>query len=86
MSSYKKKIWEESLLPFEMIEAAANGNMAACQEVLIAFENYIEKVCMMPMVGNEGQVYMELNLPMKQMIEQKLLNAIANKFEILPLE
>lgn len=86
MSSYKNKIWEESLLPLEMIEAATNGDMTACHEVLMVFENYIEKVCTMPVVGKDGQSYMELDMPMKQMIEQKLLYAIANKFEMLPLD
>ena len=34
MSSYRNKIWEESLLPFEVIEAVVNGDVEACQEVL----------------------------------------------------
>ena len=86
MSSYRNKIWEESLLPFEVIEAVVNGDAEACQEVLMSFENYIEKVCKVPVENINGLEFMELDLSMKQAVEQKLLFAITNKFEMLPLE
>lgn len=86
MSSYRNKIWEESLLPFEVIEAVVNGDVEACQEVLMSFENYIEKVCKVPVENINGLEFMELDLSMKQAVEQKLLFAITNKFEMLPLE
>ena len=86
MSSYRNKIWEESLLPFEVIEAVVNGDIEACQEVLMSFENYIEKVCKVPVENINGLEFMELDLSMKQAVEQKLLYAITNKFEMLPLE
>ena len=86
MSSYRNKIWEESLLPFEVIEAVVNGDAEACQEVLMSFENYIEKVCKVPVENINGLEFMELDLSMKQAVEQKLLFAIANKFAMLPLE
>ena len=86
MSSYRNKIWEESLLPFEVIEAVVNGDVEACQEVLMSFENYIEKVCKVPVENINGLEFMELDLSMKQSVEQKLLYAITNKFEMLPLE
>jgi hypothetical protein len=86
MSSYRNKIWGEFLLPFKVIEAVVNGDVEACQEVLMSFENYIEKVCKVPVESVNGMDLMELDLSMKQAVEQKLLFAIANKFEMLPLE
>ena len=86
MSSYRNKIWGEFLLPFEVIEAVVNGDVKACQEVLMSFENYIEKVCKVPVESVNGMDLMELDISMKQAVEQKLLFAIANKFEMLPLE
>ena len=86
MSSYRNKIWEESLLPFEVIEAVVNGDVEACQEVLTSFENYIDKICKAPVDSVNGTKFMELDLSMKQAVEQKLLYAITNKFEMLPLE
>ena len=86
MSSYRNKIWGEFLLPVEVIEAVVNGDIEACQEVLMSFENYIEKVCKVPVESVNGMDLMELDLSMKQAVEQKLLFAITNKFEMLPLE
>ena len=86
MSRYRNKIWGEFLLPFEVIEAVVNGDVEACQEVLMSFENYIEKVCKVPVENINGLEFMELDLFMKQAVEQKLLFAITNKFEMLPLE
>ena len=86
MSSYRNKIWGEFLLPFEVIEAVVNGDAEACQEVLMSFENYIEKVCKVPVESVNGMDLMEVDLSMKQSVEQKLLYAITNKFEMLPLE
>ena len=86
MSSYRNKIWEESLLPFEVIEAVVNGDAEACQEVLMSFQNYIDKVCKVSVESVNGMNFMELDLSMKQSVEQKLLYAITNKFEMLPLE
>ena len=86
MSSDRNKIWGEFLLPFEVIEAVVNGDVEACQEVLMSFENYIEKVCKVPVENINGLEFMELDLSMKQAVEQKLLFAITNKFEMLPLE
>ena len=86
MSSYRNKIWGEFLLPFEVIEAVVNGDVEACQEVLMSFENYIEKVCKVSVESVNGMDFMEVDLSMKQAVEQKLLFAIANKFEMLPLE
>ena len=86
MSSYRNKIWGDFLLPFEVIEAVVNGDVEVCQEVLMSFENYIEKVCKVPVENINGLEFMELDLSMKQAVEQKLLFAITNKFEMLPLE
>lgn len=86
MSSYRNKIWGEFLLPFEVIEAVVNGDVEACQEVLMSFANYIEKVCKVSVESVNGMDFMEVDLSMKQAVEQKLLFAIANKFEMLPLE
>ena len=86
MSSYRNKIWEESLLSFEVIEAVVNGDAEACQEVLMSFQNYIDKVCKVSVESVNGTNFMELDLSMKQSVEQKLLYAITNKFEMLPLE
>ena len=86
MSSYRNKIWGEFLLPFEVIEAVVNGDAKACQEVLMSFQNYIDKVCKVTVESVNGTNFMELDLSMKQSVEQKLLYAITNKFEMLPLE
>ncbi|MGB4658967.1 MAG: helix-turn-helix domain-containing protein [Mobilitalea sp.] len=86
MSSYRNKIWEEALLPFEVIEAVVNGDVEACQEVLMSFKNYTDKICKAPVDSVNGTKFMELDLSMKQAVEQKLLYAITNKFEMLPLE
>ena len=86
MSRYRNKIWGEFLLPFEVIEAVVNGDVEACQEVLMSFQNYIDKVCKVSVESVNGTNFMELDLSMKQSVEQKLLNAITNKFEMLPLE
>jgi|GEM_PF-3550858 len=86
MNSYRNKIWGEFLLPFEVIEAVVNGDVEACRKVLMSFENYIEKVCKVPVESVNGMNLMEVDLSMKQAIEQKLLFAITNKFEMLPLK
>ena len=83
--SYRNKIWEENLLPFEMIEAVVRGEITACQDVLHSFERYIMKVCSEPKTSEDGKTVMELDLSMKQAVEEKLLYAISNKFEMLPL-
>lgn len=68
-----------------MIEAVVRGEADACQDVLHSFESYITKVCSTPVVMEDGKKVMELDIAMKQAVEQKLLYAIANKFEMLPL-
>ncbi len=86
MPNYREKIWEESLLPFEVIEAVVSGDKSACDEILRNFHNYIEAVCMIPDTNENGCSKKRLDLNMKQAVEQKLLYAITNKFEMLPLE
>ena len=86
MSSYRNKICGEFLLPFEVIEAVVNGDAEACQEALMSFQNYIDKVCKVTVKSVNGTNFIELDLFMKQAVEQKLLYAITNKFEMLPLE
>lgn len=86
MSSYRNRLWEESLLPFEVIEAVVNGDSSACEEVLRNFYNYMEAVCTISVMNEKGCSKKRLDQNMKQAVEQKLLYAITNKFEMLPLE
>ena len=86
MSSYKSRIWEEHLLPFEVIEAVARGEAEACRLAVKDFEKYIEKVCKVTLCGENGQEYQEVDESMKKVVSHKLFRALADKFEMLSLE
>lgn len=86
MSSFKNRIWEDHLLPFEVIEAVVRGEVNACRLVVKNFEKYIEQTCMVTVCDENGWEHREVDESMKKVVSHKLFHAIAGKFEMLPLE
>lgn len=86
MSNFNEKIWEETLLPFEVIEAVISGDASVGQKVLDAFEAYIDKVCLISVTDENGMTKSKIDADMKHELQQNLLLAITNNFKMLPLE
>lgn len=73
---------EESLLPFEVIQAATRGEPDALAQVLKHFEGYITKMSTRIYYDEFGQSYYHVDLDLKQRIECRLIAQIIQKFKI----
>lgn len=73
---------EESLLPFEVIQAATQGDPEALANVLKHFEGYIAKMATRIYYDEFGQSYYRVDPELKQRIECRLIAQIVQKFDI----
>lgn len=72
---------EDQLLPFETIEAATRGDIAAINSVLAHFEGYIAKLAMRTLYDEHGCPYQYLDPELKRRLETKLIVRVL-KFKI----
>lgn len=73
---------EDRLLPFDVIEAAAEGDAEALIKVLKHFEGYIAKMSTRIFYDQFGQSLTRIDDELKQRIECKLMTQIVMKFKI----
>ena len=76
------KIPEENLLPFEVIEAATQGDSEALAKVLEHFHGYILKMSMRYYRDENNQSYQSIDEELKRRIECRLITQLVQKFEI----
>lgn len=76
------KIPVDKLLPFEVIEAAADGKPDALSKVLEHFHKYILKMSMRVYYDEFGQSHQAVDEEMKRQIECRLIAQIVQKFKI----
>lgn len=86
MRNSREQRWEEYLLPIDLIEAVACGELEACNHAVNEFRRYIEKVCTRRFLDEYGQSRRLLDQNMVEAVEQKLLYALAYRYQILPQE
>ena len=72
---------ENQLLPFETIEAAANGDIAAINSVLAHFEGYIATLATRTLYDEHGCPCQYLDPELKRRLETKLIVRVL-KFKI----
>lgn len=70
-----------SLLPFETIKAATQGDVLAIKEVLELYSAYISKLAIRPAFDEVGNVHLYVDETMKRQLEIKLITKIL-KFDI----
>lgn len=73
---------EENLLPFEVIQAATQGESEGLAKVLKHFEGYIGKMSTRIYYDEFGQSYYHVDPELKQRIECRLVAQIIQKFKI----
>lgn len=71
-----------ALLPFSIIEAAANGNIDAINAVLTHYKGYIAALSTRQLYDDNGVPHMVVDEEMRKMLEIKLITKILN-FEIV---
>ncbi len=71
-----------ALLPFSIIEAAANGNIDAINAVLKHYEGYIAALSTRQLYDDNGVPHTVVDDEMRKMLEIKLITKILN-FEIV---
>ena len=64
---------EDQLLPFETIEAATRGDIAAINSVLAHFEGYIATLATRTLYDEQGCSYQYLDPELKRRLETKLI-------------
>lgn len=72
---------EDQLLPYETIEAATHGDIAAINSVLAHFEGYIATLATRTLYDEHGCPYQYLDPELKRRLETKLIVRIL-KFKI----
>lgn len=72
---------EDQLLPFEIIEAAANGDITAINSVLAHFEGYIATLATRTLYDEHGCPCQYLDPELKRRLETKLIVRVL-KFNI----
>ncbi len=70
------------LLPYEIIEAAVQGDAEAIREVLGCYHAYICKLCTQPFYDDSGNVHYTVNQDMVEQLENMLVRAIVMNFKI----
>ncbi len=73
---------EDCLLPFDVIQAATQGEPEALAQVLKHFEGYIVKMSTRIYYDEFGQSYRHVDPELKQRIECRLIAQIIQKFKI----
>ena len=72
---------ETQLLPFEIIEAATNGDVSAINSVLAHFEGYITALATRTLYDEHGCPFQYLDPELKRRLETKLIVRVL-KFKI----
>lgn len=73
---------EDQLLPFDVIEAATQGDSEALAKVMKHFENDIAKKSLRIFYDEFGQSHLHVDDELRQRIECKLMAQIIMKFRI----
>ena len=74
------KKMRNNLLPFDVIEAAANGNSEALDKVLRHYSGYIARLSMRQMYDENGSLRWGVDEAMRRQLENKLVDAIVRRF------
>ena len=67
---------KRALLPFSVIEAASDGDIAAINAVLKHYEGYIAALSTRKLYDENGVSYMAVDDEMRKMLEIKLITKI----------
>lgn len=86
MPKSRKERWEEYFSPIEIIEAVADGDVDACNQVVKQFERYIIKTCTRKVTDRSGFVQEFIDEDMIEAVQSRFLNALLCQYKILPLE
>lgn len=70
-----------TVIPYETIQKAVNGDKDALKSVLIHYTNYIKKLSQRPFTDTYGNVTFLIDEQLKQQIESRLIIAI-QKFRL----
>ena len=73
---------KSSLLPFDVIEAAANGNPEAIDKVLLHYSGYIARLSMRQLYDESGNSRWGVDETMRRQLESKLIDAVVRRFRV----
>ena len=73
---------KSSLLPFDVIEAAANGNSEAIDKVLLHYSGYIARLSMRQLYDESGNSRWGVDETMRRQLESKLIDAVVRRFRV----
>lgn len=65
-----------SLIPLEVIDEAVNGNLEALEYILHIYDNYINALCVRPLVIDSNITVYTVDEDMKMRLKSKLIAAI----------
>lgn len=68
--------YENRLLPYSLIVAAASGDPDAVNEVLAHYSGYILSLCKKPLYDEDGRLYTCINEDLRRNLETKLISKI----------
>ena len=73
---------KSNLLPFDVIEAAANGNSEAIDKVLLHYSGYIARLSMRQLYDESGNSRWGVDETMRRQLESKLIDAVVRRFRV----
>ena len=73
---------KSNLLPFDVIEAAANGNSEAIDKVLLHYSGYIARLSMRQLYDESGNSRWGVDETMRRQLENKLIDAVVRRFRV----
>ena len=65
-----------NLLSFEVIQAAASGDIEAMNRVVRHYSSYIARLCLRPFYDNSGNQHTVVDEDMRRQLEAKLMAAV----------
>jgi len=76
------KKMRNSLMPFDVIQAAANGSPEALNKVIRHYEGYIARLSMRQTYDEYGNPRWGVDEAMRRQLENKLIDAIVRRFRV----
>jgi len=76
------KKMKSNLLPFDVIQAAANGNGEALNRVIRHYDGYIARLSMRQTYDENGNLRWGVDEAMRRQLENKLIYAIVRRFKV----
>ena len=71
-----------NLLPFDVVQAAANGNGETLNRVIRHYDGYIARLSMRQTYDENGNLHWGVDEAMRRQLENKLIDVIVRRFKV----